>query len=129
MASERSLLFELEAWASQEAPGRNADKLSAAADEIKAAGGAGSVRYEPADVTNEDEVARAVAAATAWTGQLHGVVHCAGGSETIDDRGTFSNNVAIEQSFDPSVDIFGNGAADCSVASVTFADGTTWQQG
>jgi hypothetical protein len=27
------------------------------------------------------------------------------------------------------VDIFGNGAADCSVASVTFADGTTWQQG
>jgi NAD(P)-dependent dehydrogenase (short-subunit alcohol dehydrogenase family) len=63
--------------------GRNADKLSAAADEIKAAGGAGSVRYEPADVTKEDEVARAVAAATAWTGQLHGVVHCAGGSETI----------------------------------------------
>jgi NAD(P)-dependent dehydrogenase (short-subunit alcohol dehydrogenase family) len=63
--------------------GRNADKLSAAADEIKAAGGAGSVLYEPADVTDEDQVARAVAAATAWTGQLHGVVHCAGGSKTI----------------------------------------------
>jgi NAD(P)-dependent dehydrogenase (short-subunit alcohol dehydrogenase family) len=63
--------------------GRNADKLSAAADEITAQGGPGSVRYEPADVTNEDEVARVVEAATAWTGRLHGVVHCAGGSETI----------------------------------------------
>jgi 7-alpha-hydroxysteroid dehydrogenase len=63
--------------------GRNADRLSAAADEIKAAGGPGSVLYEPADVTIEDEVARMVDAATAWTGRLHGVVHCAGGSETI----------------------------------------------
>ena len=64
--------------------GRNADRLAAAADEIKSrAGGAGSVLYEPADVTNEDEVARVVDAATAWTGRLHGVVHCAGGSETI----------------------------------------------
>jgi 7-alpha-hydroxysteroid dehydrogenase len=63
--------------------GRNADRLSGAAEEIKASGGAGSVLYEPADVTSEDEVARVVEAATAWTGRLHGVVHCAGGSETI----------------------------------------------
>ena len=63
--------------------GRNADKLSAAADEIGAQGGPGAVLYEPADVTKEDEVARAVEAATAWTGRLHGVVHCAGGSETV----------------------------------------------
>jgi NAD(P)-dependent dehydrogenase (short-subunit alcohol dehydrogenase family) len=63
--------------------GRNADKLSAAVDEITAQGGPGAVRYEPADVTNEDEVARAVEAATAWNGRLYGVVHCAGGSETI----------------------------------------------
>ena len=63
--------------------GRNADKLSAAADEITAQGSPGAVLYEPADVTNEDEVARAVEAATAWTGRLWGVVHCAGGSETI----------------------------------------------
>jgi 7-alpha-hydroxysteroid dehydrogenase len=63
--------------------GRNADRLAGAADEIKAQAGDGDVLYEPADVTNEDEVARAVAAATAWTGRLHGVVHCAGGSETI----------------------------------------------
>jgi NAD(P)-dependent dehydrogenase (short-subunit alcohol dehydrogenase family) len=64
--------------------GRNADRLAAAVQEIeavKAAGGA--IRYEPADVTDEDEVTRAVDAATAWHGRLHGVVHCAGGSETI----------------------------------------------
>ena len=65
--------------------GRNADRLAAAADEIKAVAGdgAGSVLYEPADVTNEDEVGRVVEAATAWTGRLRGVVHCAGGSDTI----------------------------------------------
>jgi NAD(P)-dependent dehydrogenase (short-subunit alcohol dehydrogenase family) len=63
--------------------GRNADRLSAAADEIKGDGGPGAVLYEPADVTDEDEVARMVDVATAWTGRLHGVVHCAGGSETI----------------------------------------------
>ncbi len=62
--------------------GRNADKLSAVADELGAQG-PGSVRYEPADVTNEDEVRRAVDAATAWHGRLHGVVHSAGGSQTI----------------------------------------------
>ncbi|MGH3676906.1 MAG: SDR family oxidoreductase [Mycobacterium sp.] len=64
--------------------GRNADRLAAAAEEIKStAGDAGSVLYEPADVTKEDEVSRVVDAATAWTGRLHGVVHCAGGSDTI----------------------------------------------
>ncbi len=64
--------------------GRNADRLAAAVEEIdavKADGGA--IRYEPADVTNEDEVTRAVEAATAWHGRLHGAVHCAGGSLTI----------------------------------------------
>lgn len=65
--------------------GRNADRLVSASDEIRAQAGdgAGSVLYEPADVTVEDEVARVVAAATAWHGGLNGVVHCAGGSETI----------------------------------------------
>ena len=65
--------------------GRNADRLAAAKDEItaQAGDGAGSVRYEPADVTNEDQVGRMVEAATAWHGRLNGVVHCAGGSETI----------------------------------------------
>lgn len=65
--------------------GRNADRLAAATEQIttQAGHGAGEVRCEPADVTNEDEVARVVDAATAWTGRLRGVVHCAGGSETI----------------------------------------------
>ena len=65
--------------------GRNADRLVAARDEIaaQAGDGAGEVIYEPADVTNEDEVGRMIEAATAWHGRLNGVVHCAGGSETI----------------------------------------------
>ena len=63
--------------------GRNPDRLAGAVKEIEALEGGGSIRYEPADVTNEDETARAVDAATAWHGQLHGAVHCAGGSETI----------------------------------------------
>jgi NAD(P)-dependent dehydrogenase (short-subunit alcohol dehydrogenase family) len=63
--------------------GRSADKLAAAVDEIEAAGGPGTIRYEPADVTNEEEVTRAVEAVTAWHGRLNGVVHSAGGSHTI----------------------------------------------
>jgi NAD(P)-dependent dehydrogenase (short-subunit alcohol dehydrogenase family) len=64
--------------------GRNADRLAAAVQEIEAGqADGGEIRYEPADVTDEDEVTRAVDAATAWHGRLHGVVHCAGGSETI----------------------------------------------
>ena len=64
--------------------GRNPDRLAAAAQEIEAVkADGGEIRYEPADVTDEDEVTRAVDAATAWHGRLHGVVHCAGGSETI----------------------------------------------
>jgi NAD(P)-dependent dehydrogenase (short-subunit alcohol dehydrogenase family) len=64
--------------------GRNPDRLAAAVQEIEAGqADGGEIRYEPADVTDEDEVTRAVDAATAWHGRLHGVVHCAGGSETI----------------------------------------------
>jgi NAD(P)-dependent dehydrogenase (short-subunit alcohol dehydrogenase family) len=63
--------------------GRTADRLAAAADEIKSQAGAGAVLYEPADITNEDETRRVVDAATTWNGRLDGVVHCAGGSETI----------------------------------------------
>jgi len=63
--------------------GRNAERLTAAAAEIKTEALSGDVVAHPADVTDEDQVAGAVAAATAWNGRLHGVVHCAGGSETI----------------------------------------------
>lgn len=62
--------------------GRSGDRLAAAADEI-AAVASGSVRFESADVTDEDQVAAAVEAVTGWNGRLHGVVHCAGGSQTI----------------------------------------------
>ena len=63
--------------------GRSADRLASAVDEISAGAPAGEVNYQPADVTNEDQIAAVVDAATAWTGRLHGVVHCAGGSQTI----------------------------------------------
>ena len=65
--------------------GRNPDRLAVAVSDVRGNAGdsGGAVRYEPTDVTNEDETARAVDAATAWSGRLHGVVHCAGGSETI----------------------------------------------
>ena len=63
--------------------GRNADRLAAAVNDIEALEASGSIRYEPADITNEEEAARAVDAATAWHGRLHGAVHCAGGSQTI----------------------------------------------
>lgn len=66
--------------------GRGADRLGAAAAELKAllpAKSKADVVAEPADVTDEDQVARLVQKVTAWNGRLHGVVHCAGGSETI----------------------------------------------
>ena len=67
--------------------GRNADRLAGAVEEVGAladsTGNGGAIRYEPADVTNEDEVTRAVDAATAWHGKLDGAVHCAGGSLTV----------------------------------------------
>jgi NAD(P)-dependent dehydrogenase (short-subunit alcohol dehydrogenase family) len=64
--------------------GRNAARLVAAVEDIEARDdGSGAIIFEPADVTDEDEIARVVDAATAWHGRLHGVVHCAGGSQTI----------------------------------------------
>lgn len=75
------------AGASVMSVGRNPDRLAGAVEEIAPladrAGNGGAIRYEPTDVTNEDEVVRAVDAATAWHGRLHGAVHCAGGSLTV----------------------------------------------
>ena len=62
--------------------GRTADRLAAAADEIRA-GGSGEVNCEAADITNEDDVARVVDAVVAWKGKLDGVVNSAGGSNTV----------------------------------------------
>jgi NAD(P)-dependent dehydrogenase (short-subunit alcohol dehydrogenase family) len=65
--------------------GRNADRLNLATEQLAAASGAGSgsVRSATGDVTDEDQMAQAVATATEWHGRLHGVVHCAGGTETL----------------------------------------------
>jgi short-subunit dehydrogenase len=63
--------------------GRSADRLASAVNDIEALPGEGTVRSHPADVTDEDEATGAVDAVTAWNGRLHGVVHCAGGSQTI----------------------------------------------
>ena len=63
--------------------GRNPDRLASAVEEIEVRKADGEIRYEPTDITNEEETVRAVDAATAWHGRLHGVVHCAGGSQTI----------------------------------------------
>lgn len=62
--------------------GRNGDRLADAANEVTADTG-GMVRFEAADVTDEDQVSRVIETVTAWNGRLHGVVHCAGGSQTI----------------------------------------------
>lgn len=62
--------------------GRNRHRLAAVAEHING-GVKGCVRPEPADVTDEEQVAGAVEVASSWNGRLHGVVHCAGGSETI----------------------------------------------
>ena len=63
--------------------GRSEEKLTRAAEQITADNPAGTVDTITADVTNEDDVIRAVARASERTGQLDGVVTCAGGNETV----------------------------------------------
>lgn len=64
--------------------GRNGERLTETADRIgNAAGKPDAVHAHPADVTDEDQVSAAVAAAVEHGGGLDGVVACAGGSETI----------------------------------------------
>ena len=83
--------------------GRNADRLAAAVEEIESLeSDGGSIRYEPADVTNEDEVTRAVDAATAWHGRLNGAVHSAGGSLTVGPI-THTDSEAWRQTVDLNV--------------------------
>ncbi|GAA2067119.1 SDR family oxidoreductase [Williamsia deligens] len=63
--------------------GRGRDRLDAAVSEISAAGGTGTVHAVSADITDEEQVAGAVAEVVERVGRLDGVVACAGGSETI----------------------------------------------
>ncbi|WP_026919729.1 SDR family oxidoreductase [Gordonia shandongensis] len=58
--------------------GRNAERLDRVADTL-----GDGVRAHSADVTDEDQIADAVAAAVDHGGRLDGVVACAGGNETI----------------------------------------------
>jgi NAD(P)-dependent dehydrogenase (short-subunit alcohol dehydrogenase family) len=61
--------------------GRTEDRLREAAGEIEAAAApAATVRYAVADVTDEDDVQRAVETATEATGRLDVLFACAGGS-------------------------------------------------
>lgn len=64
--------------------GRGAERLEATAERIAGdSGRPGAVLAHAADVTEESQVADAVAAAVAHGSGLDGVVACAGGSETI----------------------------------------------
>ncbi|MCH5643818.1 MULTISPECIES: SDR family oxidoreductase [unclassified Gordonia (in: high G+C Gram-positive bacteria)] len=63
--------------------GRDADRLDATADRINQNIGRSAVHCHAADVTDEDQVAAAVASAVTHGDGLHGVLACAGGSETI----------------------------------------------
>jgi NAD(P)-dependent dehydrogenase (short-subunit alcohol dehydrogenase family) len=63
--------------------GRSADRLAAGVAAIEEAAPGADVRSVPADVTDEDTLAAAVAAAAEPTGRLDGIVVSAGGSETI----------------------------------------------
>lgn len=63
--------------------GRNAERLGDTAERINARTGRTAVHAHAADVTDEEQIAAAVAAAAGHGDGLHGVVACAGGSETI----------------------------------------------
>ena len=64
--------------------GRSEARLLGAVDQLRAAVPAGAtVGHVVADVTDEEQIAAAVAAAAGPTGALDGVVACAGGSETL----------------------------------------------
>jgi len=63
--------------------GRSGERLAAGVAAIEATGTGAKIMAISTDVTDEDQVANAVAAATEATGRLDGVVASAGGSETI----------------------------------------------
>ena len=50
-----------------------------------------------------------------------------GRTQIVEDAGTFSRGTQITQDFIPASKLRYNGSATCSVQSVTFSDGSTWQ--
>lgn len=67
--------------------------------------------------TNERDVA---------AGDIHFRVRYAGSTLTFVDRGTFAPHAKISREFDSFSAVFSGSAADCSVTSATFVDGTRW---
>lgn len=64
--------------------GRTEDRLAAAVEELSAlASESATVQYAVADVTDEEQIAAAVARACEPTGTLVAAIACAGGSETL----------------------------------------------
>ena len=64
--------------------GRSEERLIGAVERLRAVvPGDATVTHVVADVTDEEQVVAAVAAASALTGTLDGVIACAGGSETL----------------------------------------------
>jgi hypothetical protein len=51
------------------------------------------------------------------------------GSEVVEETGKFSSGTPITQDFEPSAAAAFHGSAECSVQSVRFTDGSTWQAG
>ncbi|MEA2718983.1 MAG: hypothetical protein QOJ39_847 [Candidatus Eremiobacteraeota bacterium] len=56
-------------------------------------------------------------------------VQYANRSQVVDASGTFSSDTSITKDFAPSANPWYNGSAACTVQSVTFSDGSTWQPG
>ena len=50
-----------------------------------------------------------------------------GQTQVLDDAGTFTPGTPIAQDLSPSPEPQYDGAASCSVQSVKFSDGSTWQ--
>jgi hypothetical protein len=49
------------------------------------------------------------------------------GTQVVQDTGKFSSGTPITQDFEPDVSLGYHGPAYCTVQSVTFSDGSTWQ--
>jgi hypothetical protein len=58
---------------------------------------------------------------------VHFAVRYDNSTQIVDETGTFSSGTPITRDFTPSTDLYYNGSAACSVQSVTFSDGSTWQ--
>jgi hypothetical protein len=48
-------------------------------------------------------------------------------TEVVEETGKFSSGTPITQDFEPSAAAGYHGSAQCSVQSVRFSDGTTWE--